>query len=306
MRVGTVTVAHGRHEHLRRQQHSLAAGSRVPDEVVVVAMEDPELVRGGLDDGPPALLDHRGHDGSGALLDHPGPDGSGALLDHRELHHRVVDLAADPGRLPLAKARNAGAQAALALGCDVLVFLDVDCLAGPDLVASYAATADQARGTVWSGPVTYLPEGLGEAELAEPWLLDHPHPARPAPAPGEVLTGGDPDLFWSLSFALHREAWQRCGGFHEEYAGYGGEDTDFGQQVAARGLGLGWLGSARAYHQHHPTSSPPTQHVDDILRNGAVFHRRWGRWPMLGWLEAFEDLGLVRRDGDGWVRVAPA
>ena len=278
MRVGTVTVAHGRHEHLRRQQRSLAEGSRVPDEVVVVAMEDPELVGGpGLDDGPAALLDRR----------------------------RVVELPADPARLPLAAARNAGARAALDLGCDVLVFLDVDCLAGPDLVASYAATADHSRGTVWSGPVTYLPEGLGDTELAQPWLLDAPHPARPAPAPGEVLTGGDPDLFWSLSFALHREGWQRSGGFHEEYAGYGGEDTDFAQQTVARGLGLGWLGSARAYHQHHPTSSPPTQHVDDILRNGAVYHRRWGRWPMLGWLEAFEDLGLVRRDGDGWVRVTP-
>jgi len=50
-------------------------------------------------------------------------------------------------------------------------------------------------------------------------------------------------------------------------------------------LGLGWVGGARAYHQHHPVSSPPVEHLDDILRNGRLFHERWGEWPMTGWLE---------------------
>ncbi|WP_254552743.1 hypothetical protein [Kitasatospora sp. MMS16-BH015] len=38
------------------------------------------------------------------------------------------------------------------------------------------------------------------------------------------------------------------------------------------------------------------QHLDSILRNAAVFHHRWGWWPMEGWLRAFEDLGLARHD----------
>ena len=50
-------------------------------------------------------------------------------------------------------------------------------------------------------------------------------------------------------------------------------------------------------------SSPPVQHLDDILRNGRRFADRWGQWPMTGWLEAFEREGAVRRDGDGWVRT---
>ena len=262
-RVATVTIVHGRHTHLRRQQESLARGSRVPDAVVVVAMGDPDL---------------------------PVP---------ADAH--VVHLPADPDALPLAAARNAGARAALDLGCEVLVFLDVDCLAGRDLVTAYADTAGAHQDTVWSGPVTYLPAGLDEAALARPELLDAPHPARPDPAPGELLTGAEPDLFWSLSFALHRRAWERAGGFHEGYSGYGGEDTDFAQGCVAAGVDLGWVGSARAYHQHHPTTSPPVQHLDDVLRNGALFASRWGRWPMLGWLEAFEERGLVRRVGGGWV-----
>jgi GT2 family glycosyltransferase len=266
-----VTIAHGRHEHLRLQQRSLAAGAR-PDLWVLVAMDDP-----GLDDWP-------------------GDAG---------LRPRVVELAADPGGLPLARARNHGAERALELGADVLVFLDVDCLAGPGLTAAYADAVREQPGTVWSGPVTYLPppgpDGYDLARLAE---LDAPHPARPAPAPGERAHDADPDLFWSLSFALSAAAWSRAGGFHEGYVGYGGEDTDFARVLLAGGLRLGWLGAARAFHQWHPTETPPRQHLDDILRNGAVFASRWGSWPMGGWLAAFERDGLVRRTRDGgWTQA---
>ncbi len=267
--VALITLAHGRHDHLLRQQASLASGHRAPDQVVVVAMSDAEI----------------------AGLAYPGP---------RE--PRIVDVAASPDGLPLAAARNRGAREALALGAEVLVFLDVDCLAGPDLIGGYARAVAHAPGTVWSGPVTYLPAGLSDSELAHPWLLDRPHPARPAPAPGELLHGADADLFWSLSFALHRDAWEIGGGFCEDYVGYGAEDTDFARTAVHRGLQLGWVGDARAYHQHHPTQDPPLQHLDDILRNAAVFHGRWDRWPMLGWLREFEQLGLVERTGGGWRR----
>jgi N-acetylglucosaminyl-diphospho-decaprenol L-rhamnosyltransferase len=87
--------------------------------------------------------------------------------------------------------------------------------------------------------------------------------------------------------------WHELGGFCEKYTGYGGEDTDFGQIAASRGVALTWVGGAWAYHQYHPGSDPPVQHLDDILRNAAVFHRRWGWWPMTGWLREFERQGLI-------------
>lgn len=68
---------------------------------------------------------------------------------------------------------------------------------------------------------------------------------------------------------------------------------------------MAWTGDARAYHQHHPVSDPPVEHLDDLLRNGAIFHRRWGEWPMRGWFEALEQRGLVRRAGEGWDRADP-
>ncbi|MCW2848234.1 MAG: hypothetical protein JWR90_2208 [Marmoricola sp.] len=160
--------------------------------------------------------------------------------------------------------------------------------------------------TVWSGPVTYLEAGLTEEQLQQAWLYDDPHPARPAPAPGQLVRDADPALFWSLSFAISAPAWRHVGRFHEGYVGYGGEDTDFGLTVADSGVELGWVGDARAYHQHPPVSSPPVEHVEDIVRNAVLFHERWGRWPMEGWLTEFEGLGLVERTASGWRTAAQA
>jgi GT2 family glycosyltransferase len=276
MRTAVVTIAHGRHRHLVAQQRSLACGSTRPDVYVVVAMDDPDIAAG-----------------------RAGLAG--------DLHPDVVDVSADGGGLPLAAARNAGAVRALALGADVVIMLDVDCLAGRDLVGGYTDAVSTRPTTVWSGPVTYLPPPEPEGyRLDDLDAYDDPHPARPAPRPGELVHGGDPDLFWSLSFGLHRDAWELIGGFCEEYVGYGGEDTDFGHLALEHGVRLGWAGTPRAYHQHHATADPPYQHLDDILRNGRIFHDRWDRWPMEGWLRAVEREGLVTRHGDDWVRADTA
>lgn len=264
-RVAVVTLAHGRGEHLARQHRSLARGTRPPDDYLLVAMGDPAHHAERLDG-----------------------------LPRRVLHLPAADA------LPLAAARNAAVADVVARGAEVVVALDVDCLAAPGLVREYAEVVRDHPDTLWSGPVTYLPPaGPGGYDLDRLAELDSPHPARPAPAPGEILTGADPDLFWSLSFVLAAPAWERIGGFCESYRGYGGEDTDFARQAAAAGVPLGWVGAARAFHQHHPVSSPPVEHLDDILRNALVFHQRWGTWPMAGWLRAFADLGLVRWDGVG-------
>ncbi|WP_210439648.1 glycosyltransferase family 2 protein [Nocardioides xinjiangensis] len=275
-RVAVVTIAHGRHHHLAAQHRSLARGTALPDDYVAVAMDDP------------------------------------GITDHLEgtLPRRVVRIERTrEGALPLAAARNLGVASALDGGADVVVLLDVDCLAGSRLVASYADVVTARPRTIWSGPVTYLPPPPADGYPDDPEALDawdDPHPARPRPVPGQLVEPLDPDLFWSLSFAVGREAWTRTGGFCEDYAGYGGEDTDFARAALSRGVALGCVGAARAYHQHHPVSSPPVEHLDDILRNGRLFHDRWGEWPMRGWLEEFERRGLVRRRGGHWERARPA
>ncbi len=104
-------------------------------------------------------------------------------------------------------------------------------------------------------------------------------------------------LFWSLSFAVCSTDWLEIGGFHTGYrGGYGGEDTDFAMCAARNGFRIAWVGGAHAYHQHHPVSDPPVEHLEDILRNARLFHRRWDRWPMEGWLNAFARQDLICYD----------
>ncbi len=271
--VGVLTLAHGRRDRLAAQHRSLALGRRRPDLYTVVAMGD--------------ALVGTSHD--------------------RGLERDVVRVDVPPEGLPLAAARNRGVEHLVARGADVVVLLDVDCLAGYSLVSAYADAGRDHPDRLWSGPVTYLPRDVFVSHPAELAAHDAPHPARPAPGPGQVEESTRPELFWSLSFAVTPATWERIGGFDEAYVGYGGEDTDLARRAQAAGVGSWWLGSARAYHQHHHVSSPPVEHLDAILRNGRTYHQRWGEWPMLGWLRAFEERGLVRHDSDrdDWVKVRP-
>jgi GT2 family glycosyltransferase len=214
----------------------------------------------------------------------------------------VIDCESLDGRLPVAQGRNVGTATALRGGAELLVFLDVDCIPGPELIGRYhdaAAQCDHAQALL-CGPVTYLPPpGAGGYPLDRLPSHVNPHPARPAPQGTDIVASTEYRLFWSLSFALSAGTWKRVGGFCGFYRGYGGEDTDFAQCAAAAGVTMRWVGGADAFHQYHPVSDPPIEHLDDILRNASIFHARWGWWPMQGWLREFENLGVIRRDARG-------
>ena len=188
----------------------------------------------------------------------------------------------------------------------MLVGLDVDCLVGSATVGAYQAVVRERPDVLWSGPTTYLPATARDCDPTDLDALDDPHPARPSPARGTHWVGESPDHFWSLSFAVHATAWTTVGGFCERYAGYGAEDTDLAHTWQHSGRPLGWVGDARTYHQHHPTQEPPVQHLDDILRNGAIFAERWGRWPMGGWLVRVRDTWARRADPGWWLGPQPS
>ena len=266
MKTAVITVVHGRAAHLRRQIDGLALSARKPDEHIVVAVADASVAD---------------------------------TVASAGWHANVVQLDESPP-LPIALARNAGADVAIAEGAELLVFLDVDCIPARGLLDRYchAAATPEHRDALLCGPVTYLsPPGPHGYVLSE--LKIDPHPARPVPADDVIADSSDYTLFWSLSFALTVRTWTRIGGFCEIYRGYGGEDTDFGQRAAASGVPMRWVGGAHAFHQYHPVSDPPVQHLADIVRNAQVFQRRWGWWPMEGWLSAFEGMGAIGRGADG-------
>ncbi|MEK8072518.1 glycosyltransferase family 2 protein [Rhodococcoides navarretei] len=273
MKIVVVTVVSGRHAHLAAQVRGLNGSTGGPVEHVVVSMGDT------------------------AIVDVLARAGSTATCIEMPQQHP----------LPLARARNLGAAAALDRGGELLVFLDVDCIPGPEMIERYrcAATLPDNERALLCGPVTYMKEKDLGAEGESLTLLTAPHRARPDPPANTVERGDNFDLFWSLSFAIGAANWIELGGFCEDYTGYGGEDTDFAATAEASGMGLRWVGGAHAYHQFHPVSDPPVEHLDDIVANARTFFDRWGRWPMIGWLDAFAARGLVEFDGSELRRSRP-
>lgn len=271
MTVAVITVVSGRHAHLRRQLEGLARSEHPVDEHVVVAMGDPEVAE---------------------------------VVAAASSRARVLQMDVPGRKLPVAAARNLGADTAAA---DLSIFLDVDCIPAPEMVGRYVAAANQHPDALLNGPVTYLPPpGRGGYDVDRLADAIDPHPARPFPNDGETVLDGRHELFWSLSFAVRKPVWELIGGFCTDYVGYGGEDTDFGQRAARSGVPMAWIGGAHAFHQYHPVSNPPVERLDDILVNAALFRRRWGWWPMRGWLDEFERRGLISFDAasDRWVRIA--
>ncbi|MGN0100825.1 MAG: glycosyltransferase family 2 protein [Dietzia sp.] len=219
----------------------------------------------------------------------------------------IVEVPAGPD-LPIARSRNLGGDRAADLGVDLIVFLDVDCMPGPELGSRYAELPD---GVVGLGPVTYLPESAGAPDPADLPAFTDPHPARPFPETGtRQLEPGEFGMFWSLSFAMRPDLWLRLrtdfGGFDETFTGYGAEDTDFGRRLLHRRVPVILVAGAHAYHRWHPVADPPVDHLQDLLRNGAHYAERWGEWPAPGWFAKFEQMGLVRRSGGGWEAVRGA
>ena len=269
MRTAVITVASAaRREHLERQRRVLA---EVSNDIVRVE----------------------------AWLDETLPDGI------RDVGTHTLHVPPGPRGIRVGEGRNRAAERAIDAGAELLVFLDVDCLPGPELLPAYRAAARTDPAALLAGPVTYLASVQRPGSASDLPFLRRPHRARPALPLGQArtATAAEYDLFWSLSFAVTPATWRRIGGFHPGYEGYGAEDTDLAWTARERGVEMRWIGGADAFHQWHPVSSPPWQHLDDILRNGATFHERWGEWPMGGWLDAFAAAGAVERRGEAWVRT---
>lgn len=264
-----VTIVRGRHDHLRRQRAWISAMDPPPSHHIVVSMDDAEV---------PAVV-----------------------AEVNACPTTVLPLSGEP--MPLAAARNLGAVTAAELGAEQVVLLDVDCLPSRTLVQDYVDELDQCDQppSVICGRVRYLPEGLTEHDYTPDvlWRVSADHALRVVPDGTPVP--GDPRLLWSLNLGLRLSDWERVGGFDEAYTGYGGEDTDFGQRLAAVGGTMWWSQRALAYHQYHPISSPPVEHTIDIARNANLFRQRWGFDPMEGWLRELRELGWLQwSENTGW------
>lgn len=264
MTISVCTLAHGRADHLANLVRGLDAQQHRPDELVIAVMQD-------------------------------------ASYDLPAVSFPIRQLAMGGGAIPLAAARNEAAQAASG---NHLVFLDVDCIPDPALIADYARLLDQ-HDVLLMGEVLYLPRGALDRgiDFARFARIAEQHSERAGPPVDELGDCTDYRCFWSLNFAMRRATFARVGGFDDAYVGYGGEDTDFGRVVTTAGVPLRWARGARAYHQYHPHHMPPVHHIDSVIANATVFRDKWGHFTMEHWLKAFTLMGLIRLVDGEYIRL---
>ncbi|MFD2287058.1 glycosyltransferase [Pedobacter petrophilus] len=249
--ISVLTIVAGRKTALSNLIKGLAESTVLPDELVIVFMNEPTSEM-------PLL---------------PFPVHCYSLMQ--------------PAHLPLAAARNLAARNA---NGDFLIFLDVDCIPSATLIADYKNQI--SAHALLSGQVSYLKSGATNADdfLSRMEGLSTPDPIR---AGLETISYS---LFWSLNFACSKTTYQKIGGFDEGYKGYGAEDTDFSFSAEQQQVPLQCV-PAKAYHQYHDSFSPPLNHLEDIIGNANRFFQKWNSWPMEGWLKAFQQMGLIKWDG---------
>ncbi len=262
--VSVVTLAKGRPDHLRNLVIGLGRQTTPPVELIVAVMQDQPY----------------------DLPDAPFPVRQMVVTGHD---------------LPLATARNRAARAAAA---DALVFLDMDCIPAPGLVGDYARYLAEVDGLLM-GEVMYLPGGATDGEWRSEDFANVAvrHSDRRGPPAEGIEQCADYRCFWSLNFAMRRDTFLNAGGFDERYAGYGGEDTDFGKVVSTAGIPIAWIRGGLAHHQYHPHHMPPVHHLDSVVRNAQLFEAKWGYRTMGHWLHAFRLMGLIDDRGGDPIRI---
>ncbi|MEO1635541.1 MAG: glycosyltransferase [Cyanobacteria bacterium J06631_9] len=259
-KVSVLTITRNRTHFLKNLLNGLARSSRMPDECIVVHMNEAKQ-----------------------------PLGKWPFSCHHHVYQSNVAL-------PLPKARNAAAGYATG---DVLLFLDVDCIPSQRLVAAYEWAINIAPDAITMGKVNYLPKKATidwSATDTEATMRSQskPHPKRNFDEIAPLVVEPNYGLFWSLSFCMQRSVFEQIGGFSDCYLSYGAEDTDLAWKARSQGIPLLWVPSALAFHQFHTSSVPPWHNFESIVYNAKVFYQRWNEWPMASWLTAFVEKGYIK------------
>jgi polysaccharide pyruvyl transferase WcaK-like protein/GT2 family glycosyltransferase len=203
------------------------------------------------------------------------------------------------------QARNLGAHTADA---DVVIFLDADCIPGRGLVDAHLDWHRRADNVVVIGSRRHLAAaGLDESELAA-GTVDLASRARPPQS-----EDGDPDApddfrrrFYrrtarlrlgdeafralvSSHFSVRRDRFLEVGGFSEDFARWGGEDTELGWRLFNAGLVFVPENEAVVYHQvDEDAGDDPGWRATARRRNEGMLQRkiphRFYRTPRRGFV----------------------
>lgn len=204
------------------------------------------------------------------------PESPHSIVSHPQLVVHQVYMEGEA--LPLAAARNKGFAEA---STDTVIFLDVDCICSPTVCEQMLNQLTPS--TIVSAAVRYLPYLPLTGEYSQHCSQAISHPRR---AQLEHSVALPHRMFWSLVFAVCKQTFEQIGGFDEEFAGYGGEDTDFAERFHQADIKF-LLCDDEVLHQYHTKYLPPVNYIGDICTNANYFYRKHGYFPMRKWLDAF-------------------
>lgn len=209
--------------------------------------------------------------------------------------YNLVQLRLDNDKevMPLAKARNLGAAAATS---DTLFFLDVDCIIQENTCIEYLKAVKKDAQQIYMSKCLYLenpiadfnnigPEGIKQSLAKE-------HPKRTLNTPLNWR------LFWSLSFVINKDYFNKLGGFDENFINYGGEDTELSYRNHLAGNRLIWVPDAVIYHQPHKSNDVPIHHIKSVINNVNYFQDKHGFTIMENWIDGFLERDLIAKVGE--------
>lgn len=168
--------------------------------------------------------------------------------------------------VPAATARNLGAR--LATG-DILLFVDSDCIADPQLVASHLARHRDGHSVVGGSIAIDVNDSYWR--LCDNLLAFTPFLA--------MMPAGERPYLPSLNFSLPRNIFNSIGGFDERFSGAAGEDVDLSLRLRAQGHRLFF--APEAHVMHYPSrvnAATVARHLRAFGRVQVILHQRSQRW----------------------------
>lgn len=172
-------------------------------------------------------------------------------------------------------ARNTGAEVARGR---VLLFLDADMIACPDLIERHLVFQQMPNRVVLGvRDLTHESVDYGsgmwtsrEALLQWKWTI----PVAPDERSGFISARGQPDwgCLYSHNFSLHADLFRRSGGFDPGFVACGTEDVELGYRLHKLGASFVYAHDAIGIHQHHKRSLARINHRMQNLDHLVALH----------------------------------
>lgn len=170
-----------------------------------------------------------------------------------------------------AAARNHGAAEARGR---VLLFVDADIWAGPQLISAHLAHHAEGRPLGVQGPSIPHPDSLKTLFMRATNLLpDLTVRRRENLSPMHVVT---------RNFSVEAGAFRGLGGFDERFVGYGWEDIELGIRLRDAGVTLVYEPAAITYHYHAQTLEGLLPKIRQSGEGAVYFWRKHNRSVRLG------------------------